>query len=99
MSVPQGMRQTVGARRVDGSQKPVRYGLVRVKSQYRKPNPETGRKRWQTNDPKPEKHLVDVTRFHRGDRFGWTTRQSLAGAGQTAQPSARQEWRETARRP
>jgi hypothetical protein len=83
MPIPQGMRYPVTERRKDGSAKPVRYGLVKVKSQVRKPNEETGRMRWTNHQgphgatvkpvTKPSTSRVDVARFARGDRFGRDT--------------------------
>jgi hypothetical protein len=63
-----------------------RFGLVKVKSQTRRRNPETGRKRWVNNDPAPEPVRLPVTKFARGDRFG---------RGQDDRPalSATEEWR------
>jgi hypothetical protein len=83
MAIPQGMHYPVFERRADGSAKPIRYGLVKVKSQVRKPNEETGRKRWTNHTgphgatvkpvEKPSTRKVDPLRFARGDRFGRDT--------------------------
>lgn len=91
MPVPNGMKHA-HARKNGALVAAPRMGLVKATSQVRNPEGKarvSARRAWIAADPKPATKTIAVTKFERGDRFGWT----VNGSQVRAVPSARQDWR------